>query len=160
MTMAESESTQRRPTRILVVQGPNLNRLGRRKPGIYGSTTLEEIQRRMDARAVELGVELRHVQSNHEGVLVDFIHEQIDHVDAVIVNPAGLTNYGQALRDALEDSELPIAEVHLSNIHRREAWRANSFYSAIAVGTISGFGWRGYLAALDLIGAHLHEQRR
>ncbi len=137
--------------KILVLQGPNLNMLGKRKAGHYGTVTLQEIHRRMEERAGDLGCELVFLQSNHEGDLVDKIHAEREAVQGIILNPAGLTGVGYSLRDAIEDSGLPAVEVHLSNIHAREEFRRHSCISAVAVGQIAGFRWRGYVAALEML---------
>ena len=143
--------------KILVLQGPNINMLGRRKAGHYGSVTLEEIHRRLTERAGELGCELVCYQSNHEGDLVEKIHAERDGVQGILVNPAGLTGVGYSLRDAIEDSELPAVEVHLSNIHAREEFRRHSCIAPVAIGQIAGFKWRGYIAALEMLVAELKE---
>lgn len=137
--------------RILVLQGPNLNMLGRRKAAHYGRITLDEIHRRLHARARAMDCELEFLQSNHEGVLVDKVQEERDRVRGIILNPGGLTGFGYSLRDAIEDSRLPAVEVHLSNIHAREAFRSRSCFSAIMVGQVAGFKWRGYIAALEML---------
>ena len=144
--------------KILVLQGPNLNMLGKRKADHYGLMTLDEIHARLDERADALDCELEFLQSNHEGVLVDRVHEARDRVRGIILNPAGLTGFGYSLRDAVEDSRLPAVEVHLSNIHAREAFRRHSCFSAVAVGQVAGFKWRGYLAALDMLVEMLREE--
>jgi 3-dehydroquinate dehydratase II len=139
--------------RILIIHGPNLNILGRREQSIYGNKTLAEIDALLEAEAQALKVEVASFQSNHEGALVDFIQEQAGSAQGIVINPGALTHYGYSLRDALVDSRLPIIEVHLSNIHRREEWRARSVITSIAEGQISGLGWRGYVAALrSLVG--------
>jgi 3-dehydroquinate dehydratase II len=140
--------------RILVLQGPNLTRLGVRRPEIYGRRTLEEIQDAMDRRAEELGCTLEHFQSNTEGVLIDWLQERQDDADAIICNPAGLTNYGLSLRDALEESERDLAIVHLTNVHAREQWRRHDVYAEITNLYIAGLGWRGYVVAVEA----LHER--
>ncbi len=137
--------------RILVLQGPNLNMLGRRKAAHYGRITLDEIHRRLQERARAMDCELEFLQSNHEGVLVDKVQEERDRVRGIILNPGGLTGFGYSLRDAIEDSRLPAVEVHLSNIHAREAFRSRSCFSAIMVGQVAGFKWRGYIAALEML---------
>ncbi len=137
--------------RILVINGPNLNLLGRRDPAIYGTKTLEEINALLEERARELGVELKFFQSNSEGSLIDFIQSEAPQASGIIINPGALTHYGLSLRDALADTGLPIVEVHLSNIYAREEWRRHSVIAPIARGQISGFGWRGYIAALELL---------
>ena len=139
--------------KILVLQGPNINMLGKRKEAHYGSLTMAEIHERITTRASELNCQMSFFQSNHEGALVDQVQSARDDLDAIIVNPAGITGNGYALRDALEDSGVPFAEVHLSNIHAREAFRHHSVFTAIAVGQIAGFRWRGYIAALEMLAA-------
>ena len=136
---------------ILVLQGPNLTRLGVRKPEIYGTYTLEQIQEAMDRRAEDLGCSLEHFQSNHEGALIDWLQERQDAADAIICNPAGLTNYGLSLRDALVEAERDLAIVHLSNVHAREQWRRNDVFAEITNLYIVGFGWRGYVTAVDAL---------
>lgn len=136
---------------IIVLQGPNLNRLGLRKPEIYGERTLSEIQSEMDKKANELGCTLYHFQSNSEGALIDWLQKHQDRVDAVICNPAGLTNYGLSLRDALAEIERDLAIVHLSNIHAREEWRRHDVFAEVADLYFAGLGWRVYLAAIDAL---------
>ncbi len=144
--------------RILVLQGPNLNMLGKRKAAYYGRITLDEIHRRLQERARALDCELEFLQSNHEGVLVDKVQVERDRVRGIILNPGGLTGFGYSLRDAIEDSRLPAVEVHLSNIHAREAFRSRSCFSAIVVGQVAGFKWRGYVAALEMLAEMLAEE--
>ena len=139
--------------KILVVHGPNLNMLGSRRGAVYGDKTLDEIDSLLQKRARELGVELETLQSNHEGALVDFIQEKSPEATGIIINPGALTHYGLSLRDALADTSLPIIEVHLSNIHAREEFRQQSVIAPIARGQIAGLGWRGYIAALEIIAA-------
>ncbi len=139
--------------KILVVHGPNLNMLGSRQVALYGDKTLDEIDSLLQKRASELGVELETLQSNHEGALVDFIQEKSPEATGIIINPGALTHYGLSLRDALADTSLPIIEVHLSNIHAREEFRQQSVIAPIARGQIAGLGWRGYIAALEIIAA-------
>ncbi len=140
--------------RTLVLQGPNLNRLGLRKPEIYGTRTLSEVQEAMDRRAEELGTSLSHFQANSEGALIDWLQERQDGADAIVCNPAGLTNYGLSLRDALDEAERDLAIVHISNVQAREQWRRHDVFGEIANLYIAGLGWRGYLTALDA----LHER--
>jgi len=137
--------------KILVIHGPNLNLLGKREESIYGEKTLDEINALLKKEARALNVEVVTFQSNHEGALIDFVQEQADSAHGIIINPGALTHYGFSLRDALADSKLPVIEVHLSNIYRREEWRARSVVAPIAEGQITGLGWRGYLAALQLL---------
>ena len=136
------------PMRILVLHGPNLNLFGRREPHIYGTMTLDEINRGLQALAAELKVELVIRQSNHEGVLVDILHEHIDAAAGAIVNPAGLTQHGVSLHDAIKAMPFPVIEVHMSNIAAREEWRHHSIISSAVKGTVQGLGWRSYAAAL------------
>ncbi len=144
--------------KILILQGPNLNMLGKRKAEHYGVETLDEIHKRMVERANSLGAELILYQSNHEGNLVEKIHSERESVEGIIVNPAGLTGFGYSLRDAIEDSGLPAIEVHLSNIYAREGFRENSCISTVVVGQIVGFKWRGYIAALEVLVGMLEEE--
>jgi 3-dehydroquinate dehydratase-2 len=137
--------------RILIVHGSNLNMLGKRESAIYGDKTLSEIDNLVEKRARELGAEALSFQSNSEGALIDFIQTEAPKADGIIINPGALTHYGLSLRDALADSALPVIEVHLSNIYAREEWRHKSVIAPIARGQISGLGWRGYLAALDIL---------
>ena len=142
---------------ILVLHGPNLNLLGQREPGIYGATTLAEIDDRLEARAAARGAALRIVQSNHEGVLIDAIHEAFSQEDGILINPAGYTHTSVALRDAIAAVGLPAVEVHLSNVHAREVFRHTSLTAPVCVGQISGFGWRSYLLGLDALIDYIHE---
>ena len=136
---------------ILVLHGPNLNLFGRREPQIYGTKTLAEINQRLEALARSLEVELVIVQSNHEGALVDALHEHMDKAAGAVINPAGLTQHGVALHDAIKAMPFPVIEVHLSNIAAREEWRHHSIISSAAKGTIQGLGWRSYAAALRVL---------
>lgn len=134
--------------RFLVLHGPNLNLLGRREPNIYGTTTLADINRQIELLAQELDVGVEIFQSNHEGALVDKLHEQIGRVQGSVLNPAGLTQHGVSLHDAIKAMPFPVIEAHLSNIAAREEWRSRSIISPAAIGTIQGLGWRGYLYAM------------
>ena len=134
--------------KFLVLHGPNLNLFGRREPHIYGTTTLAEINDKLQALASELGVQLEILQSNHEGALIDKLHERIDSVAGALVNPAGLTQHGVPLHDAIKAMPFPVIEVHMSNIAAREAWRAHSIISPAVKGTVQGLGWRSYTSAL------------
>jgi len=141
--------------KILVINGPNLNMLGKRDKEIYGNKTLAEINSLIKEQGEALNIEVLTFQSNSEGTLVDFIQEQADSASGIIINPGALTHYGLSLGDVLADTRLPIIEVHLSNIYAREEWRAQSVIAPIAKGQISGLGWRGYIAALRSLVAQL-----
>jgi 3-dehydroquinate dehydratase-2 len=136
--------------KLLLLNGPNLNLLGTREPAVYGSTTLADIEHAAIAQAAAAGATLSCFQSNHEGALIDRIHAaRAEGVEAIIVNPGGLTHTSVALRDAFAAVEIPFVEVHISNVHQREAFRHHSFLSAIALGTICGLGTDGYRYAID-----------
>jgi 3-dehydroquinate dehydratase-2 len=134
--------------KVLVLHGPNLNLLGEREPNIYGSVTLEEINKELNALASQSDVELRVVQSNHEGEIVETIQNARHWADVIIINPAAYTHTSVAIRDALSAISTPTIEVHLSNIHAREGFRQASHISPVAVGQITGFGKNSYLLAL------------
>lgn len=135
--------------RILVLNGPNLNLLGRREPGVYGRETLADIETRLDSRARELGHELESFQSNAEHELIDRIHRAREDADIILFNPGAFTHTSIALRDALLGVAVPFIELHLSNVAAREAFRRTSYFSDIAVGTIAGFGVASYALALE-----------
>jgi len=137
------------PVNILVIHGPNLNMLGIREPQVYGTTTLAEIDERLRELADELGVEVECFQSNHEGAIVDLLHERHGSgLAGCVLNPGGLTQYGVSVHDAIKAVDFPVVEVHLSNLHAREPWRAHSIISPAVLGLVQGLGWRGYEAAL------------
>jgi 3-dehydroquinate dehydratase II len=141
--------------KILVLHGPNLNLLGTREPAIYGKLTLDEINKDISALALELGAEVTFFQSNAEGALIDKIHSAIGTYDGILMNPAAYTHTSVAIRDALAASGLPTVEVHLSNIHAREEFRAKSLIAPIAVGQLAGFGPDSYLLGLRAIFNHI-----
>ena len=143
--------------RILIINGPNLNNLGKRDAGHYGSITLADIEERVAARAEELGVEVAFFQSNHEGAIVDWIQAETDNAGGIIINAGALTQVGYSILDAVLDSKLPVVEVHISNIHAREEFRRHSVIAPYAMGQIAGLGWRGYVFALESLAAHIEE---
>lgn len=132
-----------------VLQGPNMNRLGLRNPEVYGTATLDDVRSDLEKHAKELDCSLRHFQSNHEGEMIDWLQEQLGSIDGIICNPAGLTNYGLSLKDALSDAAVPLAVIHLSNVHAREEWRRNDIFAEIASVYVAGMGWIGYRHALQ-----------
>jgi 3-dehydroquinate dehydratase-2 len=134
---------------VLVIHGPNLNMLGTREPDIYGHQTLEEINAALTAQADRLGLHIETFQSNHEGDMVDKIQQAYDSFHGIIINPAAYTHTSIAIRDALSLLNIPVIEVHLSNIYKRESFRQTSMISAVVTAQISGFGSHGYLLALD-----------
>jgi len=145
--------------KILLLNGPNLNLLGTREPEIYGAESLDDIVIELCRLAADCGVELSHLQSNHEGVLIDRIHQaKADGIEGIIINPGGLTHNSVSLRDAISGVALPTVEVHLSNIHARETFRHTSFVSGVVLGQICGFGAKGYELALDALRNHLSRQ--
>lgn len=140
---------------ILVLHGPNLNLLGRREPGLYGSVTLGEINRLLEQEGQKLQAKVSALQSNHEGVLVDAIHDALDQYQGILINAGAYTHTSVALRDALTAVAIPTVEVHLSNIYQREAFRHHSFIAPIAIGQISGFGAESYRLGLQALIHHL-----
>ena len=143
--------------RILLLHGPNLQLLGRRQPEIYGTTTLDEIDAMLTEKAKAAGFELVAFQSNHEGELVDIIGDHFGKVDGVLINPAAYTHTSVAIRDALAALDVPVIEIHLSNVAARESFRHHSYVAPIAVGTITGFGVDSYRLALDAMMTLLSE---
>lgn len=136
---------------IAVVHGPNLNLLGSREPDVYGVKTLPEINELIEEKADELGLEVSILQSNHEGEIIDFLQEGINEFTGIIINAGAFTHYSIALHDVLRALRIPVVEVHLSNIYQREEFRHHSVIAPVAVGQISGLGYRGYLFALEAL---------
>ncbi len=134
--------------RILVLHGPNLNLLGRREPDVYGTVTLDDINKKISALAMELGVDVAFFQSNHEGELVQKIQDAMGAFQAIVINPGAYTHTSVAIRDAISSLDIPVVETHISNIYKREEFRHHSFISGVAVGQIAGFGPESYLLAI------------
>lgn len=143
---------------ILVLNGPNLNLLGTRQPEVYGHTTLQMIEDLCVSHGQTLGLAVKHVQSNHEGALIDAIHAARGTQDGIVLNAGAYTHSSVALMDAISSAQVPVVEVHLSNIHAREPFRHTSYIAPVALGQICGFGAQGYVLALDALTAHLAER--
>lgn len=144
---------------VLVLHGPNLNMLGIREPGVYGSVSLASIEARLDELAATLGISLHHLQSNHEGALIDAIHSAYGANDGILINPGAFTHTSYAIRDAISAVQLPTVEVHLSNIHKREAFRHTSVTAPVVIGQISGFGAHSYELGLMALHRYFQENR-
>lgn len=149
--MSDAAVPQTSSTPILVLNGPNLNMLGTRQPEIYGSETLDDVIQLCRRAAAAHGREIAHFQSNSEGALIERIHEARGMVSAIVINPGGLTHTSVALRDALVVPEVPIVEVHISNVHAREEFRRHSYISPIADAVVAGMGIQGYAAAIEYL---------
>lgn len=143
---------------VLVLHGPNLNLLGFREPSMYGDMTLEQINNAINEEAAKLGLQVRIIQSNHEGHLVDAIQQAHGWADAIVINPAGYTHTSVVLRDAIQAVRLPTVEVHLSNIAAREEFRHRSVLAPACVGQISGFRWQSYILALHAVKGYLEQK--
>lgn len=146
--------------RILVMNGPNLNLLGTREPDVYGKQTLAEIEAMIAGRAADLGVDVMFFQSNHEGALIDRLHEAMGDADGVVFNPGAYTHYSYALRDAISSTGLPVVEVHLSDISSREEFRAVSVIAPVCLAQIAGLGAESYTQGLDKLVAHVRGEDR
>lgn len=142
-------------TQVLLLHGPNLNLLGTREPQLYGSDTLEDINQRVSDHAMLSGVSIQARQSNHEGALIDALHDARTWAVGVVMNPGAYTHTSIALRDAISATQLPVVEVHLSNVHAREEFRHRSLLAPVCVGQIAGFGWRSYILGIDALLGHL-----
>jgi 3-dehydroquinate dehydratase-2 len=148
------------PMRILVINGPNLNMLGKRDKEHYGSDSLTAIEQKLAEKGKALGCQLSFFQSNHEGSIIDFVQEKASAADGILINPGALTHYGYSLRDALTDSGLPVVEVHLSDINAREEWRRVSVISDVVTKQISGQKTKSYLLGLEALVKHIRSRKK
>ena len=146
--------------RILVINGPNLNMLGKRDAAHYGTDTLESIEQKLAEKGKALGCDLSFFQSNHEGAIIDFIQEKAGAADGILINPGALTHYGYSLHDALVDAGLPVVEVHLSDIKAREKWRQLSVIADIAIKQISGLKKQSYILGLEALVEHIKSGKK
>lgn len=144
--------------KLLVINGPNLNLLGTREPSVYGNITLDQLQEEMSQHALAYNIKLEFFQSNHEGAIIDQLHQAMDRFDGLIINPGAYTHYSYAIRDAITSVHLPTVEVHISNIHAREEFRHHSVIAPIAIGQITGLGLYGYIAAIHFFANYLKKQ--
>jgi len=148
------------PMKILVINGPNLNMLGKREPAHYDIDTLASIEQKLAEKGKTLGCELIFFQSNHEGGIIDFIQEKAPKADGILINPGALTHYGYSLHDALVDAGLPVVEVHLSDIHAREGWRKISVIADVAIKQVSGLKTQSYLLGLEALVENIGSQKK
>ncbi len=146
--------------KIMVINGPNLNMLGKREANHYGTDTLKSIEQALTGKGKALGCELIFFQSNHEGGIIDFIQEKTGAADGILINPGALTHYGYSLHDALADSGLPVVEVHLSDIQAREEWRKISVISDVVIKQISGLKTQSYLVGLETLAEHIRSRKK
>jgi 3-dehydroquinate dehydratase-2 len=146
--------------RVLLVNGPNLNTLGRREPHIYGHDTLDDVVERVQSLAADMGVQVEAFQSNHEGAIIDFVQANQERADGLVINPGSLAHTSIGLRDCIAGSGLITVEVHISNVYAREEFRHNSWLSPVCKGMITGLGWRGYLFALTAVVEAAKEEGR
>ena len=152
--------TPSRNLNILVLHGPNLNLLGFRQPEVYGSDSFDSINKQIEEYGKRSNIEIRIQQSNHEGVLIDAIHDAIDWADGIVINPGAYTHYSYAIADAIRAVRLPVVEVHLSNVHARDEWRRRSVVAEAVVGQIAGFGGASYLLGLDALRTTIEQGRQ
>ena len=144
--------------KILIIHGPNLNMLGKREPDIYGATTLQEINNSLAEKAEEMGIDISFFQSNSEGDIVSTIQDSMSNTDGIVINPGAYTHTSVAIRDSILSCGLPVVEVHISNVHKREDFRQKSFISGVALGVVSGFGINSYFLGLSALVDYLKEK--